>query len=490
MRTSTTPSAPDRPTSQPLAILRLLTHGAFFLFLILMLATHSRQWRYGPFTWGPTLELPALTRLTSRIPIDQMPHEIGVLTLIPLLMAGGWLVLRLAALRSPPGQRWSWGRPGIVLPLAGLTVLGLCDLELAFTWSTAFQLAAWGLTWSVYLFMVNERPDPRSLVLALAVVLILQGAVGVGQFLRQQDLGLAALGELRLDPATGGTSVLFANGQPWLRAYGLTGHPNLLAALLASIILMVLPMLRRATGWLQVVLLAGIAAGLLGLLATVSRGAWLGFAAGFAAWLLAEGRAEVEAKAEAVVDWNGVRSPVAASIRQFRWLPTALLALMVLGFFFFFRDLILSRFLDLDSAIEARSVDERLRDIGIALQFIAAEPLRGVGLGNFLPAARAVAPGAHIVHNVPLLVTAELGLPGGLLWLWLTLTPFFCARYRAGQNNVGKTPRPQPLSPRFCLVPLIGAWVAFVVIGFFHGIPWITTNWRMALLFALLVARL
>ncbi len=57
------------------------------------------------------------------------------------------------------------------------------------------------------LFILNEKPH---LTVPLALVTLVQGSVALGQFLRQSDLGLAALGELPVDPAVSGISVLWA----------------------------------------------------------------------------------------------------------------------------------------------------------------------------------------------------------------------------------------------------------------------------------------
>jgi hypothetical protein len=70
------------------------------------------------------------------------------------------------------------------------------------------------------------------------------------------------------------------------------------------------------------------------------------------------------------------------------------------------------------------------------------------------------------VHNVPLLVTAELGLIGFLLLLWLTLS--------------GLRSRPAALAP----------WLAVLIIGFFDITLWLTSSWQTAVLFAFIAANL
>lgn len=463
---------PTSPTLQAKSILRWLTHASFAAFLVLALATHSAHWRVGPFTWLPVLKLPALLPARAARWGDEQPMALGVLTLIPLLLALSWPLWRLVERR-----RWLWGWRGLTLPLAGLTALGLLNIgwnwlaggaRLSFS-DAAFQLLSLGLVWATCLFLVNERP---SLTWPLAAVVVIQSLVGLAQFVRQSDLGLTMLGELDLDPAVRGVSVLMADGQRWLRAYGLTGHPNLLAALLVPLILWLMSEARRVDGWRRALLLLVVGVGAGALVASASRAAWLAFVAAFALWLaawLAERRQTGRA---------GSVNAAAARRRRIGWLAAvALAAGLSLLFLATYGPLLLTRFFNLDSAIEARSLFERERDWGIALQLIRRSPLTGVGMGSYLLRARELDPAARLVHNVPLLATAELGLLAGLLWLWLTAAPF-AAAVRLGRRGW------------YRLAPGLAPWLAVVIMGLFHGLPWINTGWRAAILMALILGML
>ncbi len=68
------------------------------------------------------------------------------------------------------------------------------------------------------------------MLLPLAIVALLQGRVAIAQFMQQSSVGLDWLGELALHRELRGYSIVWAQNQRWLRAYGLTGHPNVLAA--------------------------------------------------------------------------------------------------------------------------------------------------------------------------------------------------------------------------------------------------------------------
>jgi len=417
-------------------------HVAFATFLILTLSTPS--WRVGPFTWLP---------LWRSAMFAGRPVAFGIFGLLPLLTLALFALLRHSERDRRP---WNWGRLGIILPLLGLSLLVLIGLDLGLTWRTVVQIVGVGLMWLVILFVLNEKPN---LVVPLALVILVQGTVALGQFLRQSDLGLNLLGELPLDPAVQGITVLWARDQRWLRAYGLTGHPNLLGANLAIWMLLLLPALFRARGWRRVGLTAVTSMGILGLLASFSRASWLAFGVGLSIWVAAALRGY----------WPQQPAGLAKMWPRLRLsdLPIQLIIPIALAAIFIFanRDLVTSRFVRLDTPIEANSLDERQRDSQLALKVIAAHPLLGVGAGNYLPAVRAMEPDSRPVHNIPLLVAAELGLLGAVLLLWFTVSGL----------------RAHPAA--------VTSWGAMLVVGLFDNTLWFTTSWRAAIIVGILVAQ-
>lgn len=451
-----------------IAALRALVQSLFALSLVLTLATHANNWRVGPLTWLPIMHItPLLPTRFLTADLQQAPMAIGVLTLLPLALGASWLLLRVVEARTP-GQRrpWRWGWLGFTGPLLGLTGLALFSLATqalgarpaALAPAQALAAGSVALIWLVYLFIVNEQPG---LTWPLAAVVTVQGLVAVAQFTVQRDLGLAILGEVALDPAIGGTSVLLVDNARWLRGYGLTGHPNLLAALLALAMLLLLPELAAARGQRRLTLSIVLVVGLLGLLATVSRAAWLAFGLGVGLFVLANWRQPRTAASR--------RAPLRSD-----WLPIALLSGAGLAFLALYSRQLASRFLRLDSVIEARSLSERGRDAAIALRLLSQHPWQGAGFGNYLPAARGLDPAAHVVHNAPLLALAELGLVGGLFWGWLTLAPFVAAARASLRGD-----------PR--LLPHLAPWLALAVMSLWHPLPWFSAGWRSAVLLALLM---
>ncbi|MEW5988016.1 MAG: O-antigen ligase family protein [Chloroflexota bacterium] len=483
----------------PLVTRRLLTVSRLTFVVFVGLALMSPSWRVGPFTWWPIWLSPMLAG---------RPAAIGLLSLLPFLVVFLWLagcVYLFLATRNRwvasgnsvpsssalPSRKCGslqdfWNkRPGqAIVPLAGLSLLTLSSLDWATDWRTLTQLTGLLLFWFVFLLSLYEKQG--LLLPTISLIVAVQSGAAVLQFLLQRDLGLAFWGELELDPAISGASVLWARGRPWLRGYGLTAHPNVLGAMLAVLLLWLLAAYGWSNGrrraWLTVV----ITSGLLGLFVTFSRAAWLGFAIGamldFGFWFSA--------------DRSKIQNPKSKTLLMV--LPAALLLLL-------FGDLAAGRFLALDTPGESESISQRMEDMRLALALIARQPWQGVGAGNYLTAALPLNPTAETVHNVPLLVAAELGLPGLFLWLWLVLTPFrfwildfgfwrcllnFTTETRGPPRRLRWKLSPASHLPRASLrlALLLSPWLAMVVIGLFDNSLWLSAGWRGAMLFGLLAA--
>jgi O-antigen ligase len=120
------------------------------------------------------------------------------------------------------------------------------------------------------------------------------------------------------------------------------------------------------------------------------------------------------------------------------------------------------------TASEHRSIVERGALQRAALGIIQSHPLTGVGAGNTpLAMLRADIPyPPQPVHNVPLLLAAELGVVGGGLWLWLSLAP-----------GIALMPYLRRADPR--AVASVGAWLALCLIGLWDSYPWALNAGRL-----------
>lgn len=362
-----------------------------------MLGSNSVARAQGPLSWLPFWRLPQAGG-------DLI--GVGPVSLLPLVSLAAWGVGRRL---NPRPLCLGWRR--ITIPLAALGLWALlsllleCRQDCPATAAARLLLILAAFFWT-YLFILNERPDLFWIVAAIVVV---QSSVAVGQFVAQRDLGLRALGELSLAPEQIGISVVLRNGERWLRGYGLTVHPNTLARTLVPCLMMLVVLGRDASERRRVLTAAVFVIGLAGMLAALSRWAW-------ACLLLGLGFSALPWLRETLAG----RRPQLGRPAKWTILGGALLLLL---FLVFYGNTLVGRTMQVDSSIESRSLWERERDNALAVALIREHGLRGVGFGRYLAAAQQIDRFAETVHNVPLLIAAELGVVGLALWLLLILLP-------------------------------------------------------------------
>ncbi len=411
-------------------LLRATSQVSFTLFFVLLLGANSVAADGGPLTWLPLLRLPVAGGDWD---------SIGPVALLPIVSLFAWLGSRRLTI-SPPKFSFGWSRLTILGVAIGLLALGRvglacvdggCSTGSLFRLTILLSLGAWA-----YLYVVNEQPD---LFWVAAPVIVLQSVAGIAQFWSQSDLGWQLLGERTLDPAVSGISVVWRDEARWLRAYGLTGHPNMLARTLVPFLLMI-PILARDASvgrrrWLGLVFLFGIG----GMLVTLSRWAWACLLLGLL--INAVGFALHTVRSRAVTLPRTALVTIAAS------------GMMILLFLVGYGDTVAGRAVVTSSATETMSVGERQRDLAIGWRLVQSAPAVGVGYEGYLPAAQALDPTADISHTIPLWWAAELGVLGGGLWLLLLAAPL----WRAGV--LGR------------YAPYTALWLGFWLLGLLYAGP-------------------
>jgi len=347
-------------------------------------------------------------------------HEIVLYATDLFLWAalGGWLLSRLL---HPSRPKLQWGPTLLLAPQIGLLALGVIGVPQAVDpVYAAYGVVRLALMLAFYLMLVNAPLKRDLIVWPLAAGIAVQGAVGVPQFLLGHSLGLKWLGETAIDAGTPGASVVMVGEGRWLRAYGLTQHPNVLGGLLMASFWVVIGHLLTQRGWRRIALLSLVAVGWGTLLVTFSRAVWLGTAVGGVVlaglllfWPGAAGRPERPVSRSAVTLLAGV------------------LVAVLLVFVLANRQLLRPRLGLVSQGVEIRSLDERVELNKAALTLIGLRPWLGVGVSNFSEALLRLTPVSvsryrdySPVHNVLLLTTAELGLLGGLMWLVLLISPW------------------------------------------------------------------
>ena len=391
-----------------------------------------------------------------RVRVDPLPHpaislpaplaDVIVYWLdgLVLMTVIAWLVARVLDRR-----RINLGPRPLLIPVAALVVLGWLTLP----FGVLPDLSLFGavrLTVLVVLalYVLNEVESLASLVVPLGLMLGLQAIVAIGQFLVQGSIGLTGLGETQLDSTTPGLAVVLReDGVRILRAYGLSTHPNVLGGFFAVGILLLLgtrPLSQVGRG-LQALVVA-LAVG--GLLVTFSRGAWIGLGAGLVAGIVVLGARTILAE-------------------RGHWLVIGGLALVVVaaGGWQLRDELALrSGLATAQTATERRSVDERLAQIELGWHVALERPLTGVGMSAVPVEMERLDPAFafsyYPPHLVPLVVTAELGVGGGVAILALLGAPWFLLlRTRARWSRE--------------VAAALGALAALTVAGLFDDYPWV-----------------
>jgi len=430
---------------------------AFGLTYVLFFSTPS--WKHGVFARFSLLS----------VSLAGMTYPMGVFVLLPIVAVVAGMCGRLIGKARHGSYCWR-----ITLPVVSLGLLILARAWPAQVLSVSVLASlAIGLFLFAYVCTVGAMTE-RSVIIIFTILLLLQGIVGSAQFLTQRSVGLSWLGEFDLHPEGKLVSVIDIGGKRWLRAYGLTAHPNLLGGYLVLWLLVCLgqvaqgrPKQRGISAihvWLAIII------GAAGVFCSFSRSAWLGLVVGLAYFVALE-RSHIRAVRHRL---GNRRAMVVALI-------VCVVALTVL---FVYRELLLTRLFRLDTPLESRSIRERFEEVAQAWGLICERPLVGVGSGYYLRALWDRAgdrppPGFRLIHNIPLLSFAELGFLGPVMWLWMLLTPVVVSLRTSWRRLVGPSEAgwaaafaaatvfsmfdsylylPVTLWPTLCLGVLAGGW--------------------------------
>jgi O-antigen ligase len=336
-----------------------------------------------------------------------------------------------------PGQarRLRFGPPLIGLAWIGLILAVGLSLSRSVDASISFAfLVHLVLLGALYLYLQTEPQAWRRIALLLVVQLVLQGTLGLTEFFVQstnvlKPLHLPFVGTFSAY-VPGASVVQTADGTRWLRAYGSLWHPNVLGAVLllclAGPVLLLLKEGKKGNKGTKgnrgtkrnAIDRQSLPTDDISLLSLVSPGSLvtlLMFVLGFATLALSFSRSAWVGTATA-----GGLLLVLLPRQQWRrlWPALAAAAVVLAAIVLPYRALFFTRATaDARSPLERYSVEERASVARVALNLAGENLWTGVGAGAFVQAL-AADPSIKVtrepVHNVPLLVLAETGLPGAL----------------------------------------------------------------------------
>ena len=315
---------------------------------------------------------------------------------------------------SPPARFLRWRGPLSVFAVsAALALTGLAAASSLWAVKPALAVvqAMHMLIWLAFALVVAEiRLPPDRMAAAFVLGLLVHATVGFAQAIIQNHVGLSVLGELRIPPddplkfVTAGTAV-------FLRVYGLSQHPNVLAGHLAVGLILCwgLAAGRRSVG--RGLVFFTWATLFACLLLTFSRSGWLAALFGMTVALMWLGRI------------GGLSRRTVKFVCRLAVIAIVLIAIFAYAFDLF----LVPRILD---ALQGR--DSRFLLMTAAVKLIAAHPFAGVGAGNFSEVTRLDA-----VHNIALLIGAELGLVGLTMVgiMVMTLVAVGSPRWRARSTH-------------------------------------------------------
>jgi hypothetical protein len=288
-----------------------------------------------------------------------------------------------------------------------LLVIAILSTLWSLDWRTSLYvtLQSW-LAFGLFLTLCGRPSVWRSFALGSVAALFLQVVIGIWQVVSQSTVFTMSL-DLdwpgNIIPSMSGASVVqLVDGVRWLRAYGTFPHPNILGgwnlALLASLLtLILLPQKRR----LPALILFG--AGLILLVLTFSRSAWLGLVA--TTGILFVRRKRLDRKSLHLISATGV--------------------LCIALVFIPLRQMFFTRLFGTQIQTEQASNFTRFWLVQRTGELIRQRPILGVGVGSYSLALSGHVPDFYDiepVHNIPLLVWSELGLGGLVAVSGLVLT--------------------------------------------------------------------
>jgi hypothetical protein len=329
---------------------------------------------------------------------------------IVLVAVMAWLVNKIPIGTLPPSApspkfplkfAGFWGRAGEGVWLFALCALASLSTFWSLDWRTSLYVSLHG--WLVFGLYLSLRDTPRAwrtFAIGSVAALLLQAFIGIWQFSAQStafsmSLGLDWPGDL-LPSMSGASVVQLADGLRWLRAYGTFPHPNLLGGWTLALLASPLTLILLPSKW-RIPALILFSTGLVLLVLTFSRSAWLGLAALSAVLLFR---------------WKRLHRKSLIVL-----IATGLLCLALL--FVPLRQMFATRLVVNQVQTEQVSSFTRLWLVQRTWEIIQKQPILGVGIGSYsLALSQHVAAFYDIepVHNIPMLAWSELG-PGGVIAL-------------------------------------------------------------------------
>lgn len=268
------------------------------------------------------------------------------------------------------------------------------------------------LAFSIFHLARTIRFSQESVILTfvlVSAVAFLESVLGIWQFFSQSSFASTLLGMSGYESWQAGVSVLKNESGRWLRAYGTFPHPNMFGAYLGAILAGVVGYAVFSAKKL-IVPVSIILVLLLGLIVSFSRSAWIGIVLSFvllAVSVVVYGDREQKYRLAKILGIIGVATGIFISVLH---------------------ETVFPRF---DGSViqKEASIIDRTMLARQAMEIIKEHLVFGVGAGNYTLAVMRKHPEISVwdvqpVHDVFLLVFAELGVIGALLFIGFLVSVF------------------------------------------------------------------
>lgn len=309
----------------------------------------------------------------------------------------------------------------------------------------------------LYYFALNKAHLLKSIKLAVIISGTIQSLIAVLQFILNRSLGIKFLGESLIGPNIDGVAKITLFGMKHIRSYGTFPHPNILAGFLIIPIFFVIDILfrkiqmrlknhrivshgtiSRALGseTLLVIILFILTCGFI---LTFSRSAYIGLLIGLFLYFFKFLKSK-RIYTKHLIVYGVLLLSVALFLIVSRVVPSSLLS---------------------DQSMKERGLYSE-----VSREIISMHSLQGAGIGEFVFAEYKLHETFQgwqyqPVHNLYLLITAEIGIIGIIIFLlFLTALLFRVHRSRKYERYLGLT------SIYYCII------ISFLIIAFFDHYFW------------------
>jgi len=262
---------------------------------------------------------------------------------------------------------------------------------------------------TLLIFILNFTINKIKLSFSLIFAGLIQAILAIWQFLSQQVIASKWLGMATQYPDLAGSSVIEVGAYRFLRAYGSLSHPNILGGFLAiCLVILIINILVTKNKYSKIFYGICLPIIITGFFLSFSKSAFLAFiiALMFLAIFI-----------------------YSCSVRDLKLKFSQVLLIIITTFsilILFNQQLVITR-LEANSRLEIMSSQQRLDQFKTASQVITQYWLTGTGLGNYTlvladqDGYKQPAYYYQPVHNVYVLILAELGVIGFILFILLLI---------------------------------------------------------------------